>query len=141
MAVSHPPVLRDGRSSDLDAERVERRAGPAQSLTLHGVRVSGVAIDAQTRCAHYHAPFDVVALKFKCCGEWHPCIDCHRAVAGHAVAVWPIAERSERAVLCGVCGARLAIAEYLASACACPRCGVAFNPGCAMHRHLYFEMR
>ena len=139
MAVSHPPVRRDGSSSALDAGCVERRAGPAQAPTLHGVRVSGIGVDAQTRCAHYHAPFDVVALQFKCCGEWHPCIDCHRAVADHAVAVWPIAERSARAVLCGVCGARLAIDEYLASASACPRCAAAFNPGCALHHHLYFE--
>lgn len=115
-------------------------AGRDAPRVLHGVRVLGIGVDAQTRCAHYHAPWDVVALKFKCCGGWYPCIDCHRAVADHAVAVWPIAERSAQAVLCGVCGARLAIDEYLAAASACPRCGAAFNPGCALHHHLYFEM-
>ena len=109
--------------------------------TRHGVRVVGIDVDAQTRCAHYHSALDVVALKFKCCGVWHPCIDCHRALADHAPLPWPLAERSAEAVLCGACGTRMSIAAYLACANACPHCGAAFNPGCAAHYHLYFEMR
>ena len=97
-------------------------------------------MDAQTRCAHYHGPTDVIAMRFRCCGEWFPCIECHREVAGHEVEVWPLAERDREAVLCGVCGRRLTIAEYLGCDSTCPACGAAFNPGCANHWHHYFEM-
>ena len=61
-------------------------------------------------------------------------------VATRLAAVWPIAERHATAVLCGACGARLSIAEYLVARSRCPRCGVAFNPGCANHHHLYFAL-
>ena len=131
------------------ARRIAPRAGPscAAEATRLGarverdVRVVGIDVDAQTRCAHYHSPLDVVALKFKCCGVWHPCIDCHRALADHAPLPWPMAERSAEAVLCGMCGSRMSIAAYLDCANACPHCGAAFNPGCAAHHHLYFEMQ
>ena len=106
---------------------------------IHGVDVHGVDVDPQTRCGHYHGANDVIALKFKCCDAWYPCIDCHRGVAGHAPEVWSLSERDERAVLCGVCGHALTVAAYLACASACPQCGAAFNPACAAHHHLYFE--
>ena len=118
---------------------IERGATLA-SVAIHGIEVVGCGVDPQTRCAHYHGATDVVALKFKCCGGWHPCIECHRAQADHDAVVWPVAERQERAVLCGVCGHQLTIAAYLACGFACPRCAAAFNPGCASHYHLYFEM-
>ncbi len=102
--------------------------------------VHGVAVDDQTRCAHYHGASDVIAMRFKCCGEWFPCIDCHREVAGHPVEVWPLSERAQEAVLCGVCGRRLTIAEYMGCASICPGCGAGFNPGCSNHWHYYFEM-
>lgn len=121
-----------------------QRAGPARPVAsataCHGVRVVGLDVDAQTRCAHYHSPLDVVALKFRCCGIWYPCIECHRALADHEPQVWSLAERSAQAVLCGVCGLSMSIAAYLASGNSCPRCRAAFNPGCATHYHLYFEM-
>ena len=107
---------------------------------LFGVDVAGVDIDAQTRCGHYAGRRDVIALKFKCCGGWYPCISCHEAVAGHAAQVWPVSERSERAILCGVCGSQLSIAAYLDCDSTCPNCAAAFNPGCALHHHLYFAM-
>ena len=121
-----------------------QRASPARPVasatTCDGVSVVGLDVDAQTRCAHYHSPLDVVALKFRCCGVWHPCIECHRAIADHEPQVWPLAERSALAVLCGVCGLPMSIAAYLESGNSCPRCRAAFNPGCAAHYHLYFEM-
>ena len=107
---------------------------------IHGIAVQGIDVDGQTRCRHWRGVSDVVALKMKCCGIWTPCHACHAAVADHPAAVWPLAERHATAVLCGACGARLSIAEYLVARSRCPRCGVAFNPGCANHHHLYFAL-
>jgi len=112
---------------------------PSVRRRVHGVDVLGIDIDAETRCRHYAGPTDVIALKFYCCNAWYPCIDCHRAVADHAPGVWPVSEREERAILCGVCGHQLTIAAYLACESTCPECGAGFNPGCALHHHLYFE--
>jgi uncharacterized CHY-type Zn-finger protein len=42
-------------------------------------------------------------------------------------------------VLCGGCGAELAIHQYLDCQVVCPICGSGFNPRCASHHHLYFE--
>ena len=102
--------------------------------------VHGVEVDLHTRCAHYRGPSDVIAIRFKCCGEWFPCIECHREQTSHDVTVWPLAERDREAVLCGVCGRRLTIAEYMGCDSTCPGCGAAFNPGCSSHWHYYFEM-
>ena len=107
---------------------------------IHGERVVGVDLDPASRCAHWHGAWDVVALQFACCGRWYACRACHDACADHSAAVWPIADRDVRAVLCGACGHRLTIAEYLACEAACPECAAAFNPGCAGHYPLYFEM-
>ena len=106
---------------------------------IHGVEVVGLDVDSETRCRHYAGRTDVIAIRFKCCDAWYPCIDCHRALADHEPAVWPIGERDELAVLCGVCGRRLGIATYLNGDSSCPRCGAGFNPGCKLHHHLYFE--
>ncbi len=120
---------------------VELVSGPADGpASRPRPVVRGVEVDPQTRCAHYHGPTDVIALRFKCCGEWFPCIDCHREVAGHAEEVWSLGERDREAVLCGVCGSGLTITEYLGCDATCPGCGAAFNPGCANHWHFYFEM-
>ena len=107
---------------------------------IHGFDVVGVDIDPETRCAHYAGPADVIAIKFKCCDTWYPCIDCHRALADHEPDVWPVREHVEPAVLCGVCGTLLGIATYLNGDSSCPRCGAGFNPGCKLHHHLYFEI-
>ncbi len=116
-----------------------RRRPDGLQRRIHGIDVPGVEVDDQTRCGHYGGPTDVIALRFKCCDTWYPCIHCHRALADHEVRVWCIDERAQQAVLCGVCGARLTIDEYLACGSTCPRCTSAFNPGCALHHHLYFE--
>lgn len=102
--------------------------------------VRGIAVDAQTRCAHWRSERDVVAIKMKCCGVWYACKDCHDALAGHAIRVWPRAERDAPAVLCGACGHAMSIGAYLGCADACPACGAGFNPGCRLHRHFYFEV-
>lgn len=96
-------------------------------------------VDDQTRCAHYHGPSDVIAIKFRCCGEFYPCYRCHQEAAGHPIERWPAAEQDQPAILCGVCGAVLTIRSYLDSGGSCPKCSAPFNKRCSLHHHLYFE--
>jgi uncharacterized CHY-type Zn-finger protein len=103
-------------------------------LTVHGVD-----LDAQTRCAHYASSRDVVAIRMRCCGEYYACKDCHEALAGHAIDVWPHGEWDEPAVLCGVCGGEMSVHQYMQSGDVCPKCHAPFNPGCRNHYRFYFE--
>ncbi len=107
--------------------------------TRQSPEVRGVGLDAETRCVHYRSAVDIVAIKVRCCGVYYACKDCHVALAGHAIAVWPRGEWEQRAVLCGACGAELTIWEYLQGESRCPGCGAGFNPGCRAHWHFYFE--
>ena len=107
--------------------------------TVHGVEVFGVDIDPETRCRHWHGETDIIALRFKCCGRWYPCFDCHVEMADHPPSVWPKSEFDEIAVMCGRCGEKLTVSDYLACDFVCPKCEGNFNPGCAKHYHLYFE--
>ncbi len=111
-----------------------------QQREVGGVTVYGVDVDPCTRCRHWHGDNDVIALRFACCDQWFCCFDCHQALADHVPAVWPQGRRDVKAVLCGACGHSLRIDEYLACDSTCPACGAAFNPGCARHYHLYFEV-
>jgi uncharacterized CHY-type Zn-finger protein len=101
-------------------------------------KVRGIEVDAQTRCVHYNKPIDIIAIKMKCCGVYYACKDCHEALAGHAVEVWPKAEWDQPAVLCGACRAEMTISEYLGCNSRCPTCDADFNPGCVNHYHYYF---
>ena len=118
------------------------------------VPLRGVAVDPDTRCAHWDSALDVVALRFGCCGVFSPCHACHAATADHDPELWPRPRFDDPAVLCGVCGTTLSARAYLdgdsegrspsASRAtpdddACPACGAAFNPGCRRHRDRYFE--
>ena len=100
--------------------------------------VHGLDLDAETRCAHWRSPLDVIALKMWCCGTWYACRDCHDALADHPAQVIPRAAFGQPAVLCGACDTELSVDAYLACESVCPACGSAFNPGCHKHRHLYF---
>jgi uncharacterized CHY-type Zn-finger protein len=102
--------------------------------------VKGKLVDEYTRCVHYHTPFDIIAIKFKCCNEYYPCFECHEEVAGHKSEVWKKNEFDKRAILCGICNSEMTVQEYLASDSRCPRCNSAFNPNCSKHYHLYFEI-
>lgn len=104
-----------------------------------GIQLLGPALDSQSRCVHYHAHADVVAIRFYCCMGWYPCIRCHEECADHVVQVWPKSQRTEQALWCGQCRTTLSIAEYLQAA-QCPACQKRFNPGCASHHHRYFEL-
>jgi uncharacterized CHY-type Zn-finger protein len=101
--------------------------------------VRGVDLDAETRCAHWHGPRDVVAIRMRCCGVFYACRECHDALADHPARLWPRAEWDARAILCGVCGGELSVEAYLAGDNRCPACAAPFNPGCKTHLHLYFE--
>ncbi|MEQ7049667.1 CHY zinc finger protein [Paenibacillaceae sp. P-4] len=102
------------------------------------IQVKG-AIDANTRCCHYHSEVDVIAIKFKCCGTYYGCYYCHEEAEDHEPMVWPIAEWGTKAILCGNCHTELTIHEYLSCNYECPICRTSFNPGCKNHDHLYFE--
>ncbi len=102
--------------------------------------VHGVSVNERTQCAHYRSDRDIVAIRFKCCDSFYACIHCHAAIAGHEPVVWGKDERDAPAILCGHCHNTLSITEYLACGNICPLCGAAFNPGCANHYHLYFEI-
>lgn len=106
---------------------------------VHGVEVSGVSVDNETRCRHYDSQRDIIAIKFRCCSAWFPCHLCHAEIARHKIVRWPKAEFLSHAILCGGCGHQATIASYLASPLCCQSCGRAFNPGCATHHHIYFE--
>ena len=116
-------------------------AGPSYPSGMLDPRpeVLGVQLDAQTRCAHYRSPLDVVAIRMKCCGAYYACKDCHDAVAGHGHPGPPRGEWDHPAVLCGVCGTQMSVRDYLASGYRCPACESPFNPGCRAHHHFYFE--
>ncbi|MFL0409911.1 CHY zinc finger protein [Microbacterium paludicola] len=100
-------------------------------------RVHGAVVDAQTRCAHWAGPLDVLAILFPCCGRWYPCHSCHEEHADHPARRWPARVREAQALLCGVCGETSSIDEYLAAG-ECARCRAGFNPNCSLHHHLYF---
>ncbi|TAM70802.1 MAG: hypothetical protein EPN48_03885 [Microbacteriaceae bacterium] len=117
--------------------RSEGRRVSAQRDERTRPRVHGPVIDAQTRCIHYGTAEDVVAIKFACCGRYYPCHLCHGESESHPPRQWLLAQRGERAVLCGVCSRELTIAEYLAVE-RCPGCAARFNDGCRLHRGLYF---
>jgi uncharacterized CHY-type Zn-finger protein len=107
---------------------------------IHGEEVHGSGVDAQTRCSHYKSDLDVIAIKFKCCGDWFPCYECHAECVSHPAQVWNSDEHDAHAILCGVCGHQLTIAEYLGCDTVCPNCRNNFNPKCADHYDLYFEV-
>jgi uncharacterized CHY-type Zn-finger protein len=108
-------------------------------LTIWGIPVRGIDVDASTGCAHYRSDLDVIAVKFNCCQTYYSCFQCHELIAGHPARMWPRAEFDEKAVLCGACGTELTIREYLNCQALCPACRARFNPRCVLHHHLYFE--
>jgi len=113
----------------------------AVTVMIHGAEVIGIDVDEKSRCAHYRSECDIIAIKFKCCGQWFPCYECHAELAGHPAMVWPRNEFDTHAVLCGACGQQLTIREYRQCGSTCPHCREKFNPRCAEHYHLYFESR
>src|SRR5258708_4633606 len=109
-------------------------------FTISGIPVRGIEIDTRTGCAHYRSELDIIAVKFNCCRTYYSCFYCHEREADHPAGIWPFAQFDEKAVLCGAGGAELPIRQYLNCQAACPACGAPFNPVCALHFRLYFEI-
>ena len=107
-------------------------------MKLSHHEVCGIDLDARTRCLHYRTELDIIAIKMKCCGVYYACKDCHEALTGHPVEVWPREEWDRAAVLCGACGYEMTIDEYMASDYRCPHCRALFNPACRKHYGFYF---
>ncbi|WEO77875.1 CHY zinc finger protein [Cryobacterium sp. SO2] len=103
------------------------------------LRVYGAVVDVHTRCVHYNGSTDVIAIKFRCCGRFYPCFQCHAEAESHPAEQWAPEDWAEQAILCGACWHTLAIDQYRGVS-ACPHCGAAFNDGCRLHAHLYFQV-
>ncbi|WP_229727496.1 CHY zinc finger protein [Sporolactobacillus putidus] len=114
--------------------------GKRRRLIKTHQNVRGIGTDGETRCAHYHTERDIIAIKFKCCDTYYSCYACHEALAGHPAKVWERDQFDEKAILCGSCGHELTIRDYMACGFSCPNCGALFNPRCALHYPLYFDM-
>ena len=104
------------------------------------VPVRGVEVGPETRCAHYHGPRDIIAIRFLCCDAFYPCHACHEEATDHEAERWTPDQFDAAAVLCGECRSVLTIRQYLDDAPTCPACGAAFNPGCARHHDRYFAL-
>ncbi|UTR06382.1 CHY zinc finger protein [Alkalihalobacillus sp. LMS6] len=100
--------------------------------------IKGKVVDQQTRCVHYQTQFDIVAIKFACCGDFYPCYKCHDEAVDHKRKQWKQTEFTQRAILCGACHGQITIHEYVQASC-CPLCQAQFNTNCSLHHHLYFE--
>lgn len=100
--------------------------------------VYGSTIDDETRCVHYGRAKDVIAIKFACCQRYYPCHLCHEQTADHPAEQWALEQRSEKALLCGICTTELTIEAYL-QVDSCPACSAPFNEGCRLHSHLHFK--
>jgi uncharacterized CHY-type Zn-finger protein len=110
-------------------------------MDVHRHTVRGVDVGPETRCRHYDSELDVIAIRFPCCGTFYPCYECHLAAADHEPERWGDDGRDDAdadAVLCGVCGTVLTVAEYVDCEDRCPDCGAEFNPGCRRHYDRYF---
>ena len=103
------------------------------------IAVKGNNVDGQTKCAHYHTPVDVIAIKFKCCINYFACYYCHAENTDHAAEIWKVDEFETEAILCGCCKVEMTINIYLQCENKCPNCKTAFNPRCINHHHFYFE--
>ncbi|MBO0586679.1 CHY zinc finger protein [Sporosarcina sp. E16_8] len=108
-------------------------------MQIKGHTVQGKVLDEETRCVHYHAEIDRIAIKFYCCDTYYPCYKCHEEDGCGNPTVWPIEKFDEEVVLCGACGYELTITEYLTCRSKCPKCSAQFNTGCSLHKHLYFQ--
>lgn len=97
------------------------------------MKIHGIDVDPQGRCAHWHSECDVIANTCGSCHKLWACSLCHDELADHRfVGV----DKHLRSVMCGACGYMMTHAEYGA---ACPSCGHPFNPGCKLHESVYFR--
>ncbi|AVQ34312.1 hypothetical protein C7J88_09105 [Staphylococcus muscae] len=104
------------------------------------VYIYGATVDNETRCVHYHTELDIIAIKFKCCDKYYPCIHCHNEAETHPAEQWPANSFDHtKAILCGVCQHEMTIQSYM-DHIQCPNCYAPFNSRCQLHYHYYFEV-
>src|SRR4051794_944124 len=96
-------------------------------IVIDGHTIYGDLVDEHTRCIHYHNETDIIAIKFRCCGRWYPCFECHAEAESHETEPWQETQFEEKAILCGACGHQLSVNEYFACNFACPSCSSPFN--------------
>ena len=99
------------------------------------LKIQGIGLDEQGRCIHYHKKCDVAALKCACCQKYYACFSCQDAMEDHSFAATGTEEQYP--VLCGNCHHTLTKEQYGQGSC--PFCGIAFNPRCKLHTHIYFK--
>jgi uncharacterized CHY-type Zn-finger protein len=71
--------------------------------------VFGKTVDEHTRCVHYAAELDIIAIRFACCDRYYPCHLCHSETADHPAEQWPRDRWDQKAILCGDCWSELSI--------------------------------
>lgn len=89
--------------------------------------VKGFLKNNQTPCTHYHGETDVVAINFKCCGDYYPCYKCHDESVNDPRERWSKEIFSNKAILCGKCMTECSINEYMTHQ-RCLQCETNFNP-------------
>jgi len=99
------------------------------------MKIRGVDVDTQGRCAHYRSERDIVANRCATCDDYWACHACHAELTVHPFGRMRI--DAPASVLCGNCRHTMGYGVY-SQATACPSCGHDFNPGCSMHSSLYF---
>ncbi|RNE48274.1 CHY zinc finger protein [Corynebacterium alimapuense] len=99
--------------------------------------INGLEVDGQGRCIHYRSEFDVVANKCQSCGLYWACHACHEELAGHPFGRMDV--RAADSVLCGECGYLMGFEAY-SQISSCPSCSHPFNPGCSIHKSVYFKV-
>lgn len=119
------------------------RGGDEPMKTNPAPRRRGVLLDAAGRCAHYHGGRDVVLNRCGTCGDYFACHLCHEELCAHPFGRLELDDPT--AVWCGACGHTMRHADYANTAGpgggpACPHCGHAFNPGCTVHEHFYWNI-
>ncbi len=103
--------------------------------------VCGIDADGAYGCKHYSSPLDIVAILCPCCKKYYACHLCHEELSSRPIKKRAVSEFSLKAILCRRCGGTLTIAEYLSCQDRCPKCKALFNPGCKLHKNLYFEKK
>ncbi|WP_313547444.1 CHY zinc finger protein [Corynebacterium sp.] len=101
------------------------------------VTIYGDVLDEAGRCTHYHSAVDVIANKCATCDKYWACYECHAVMTDHRFGAMDL---ESPAVMCGACGHEMVFSEYAGSTNSCPQCGQLFNPGCSLHRHIYFKL-
>lgn len=110
------------------------------SISFMTVVFNGYVVDQFTRCVHYHLELAIVAIKFSCFSHYYPCYKCNEESETHPLERWPRDTLSTgKIILCGQCRSEWLFDHY-SKQLWCTACGAEYNPGCAAHYHIYFEV-